>query len=253
MNMIDSYPMTTHMQSTYKLTKIGSAALIDPFLYKSNEVLQVDPDFWSYFEVLGGLKNLGYSKVESLWYYDVMDDNELILLKYDDGTKRMKIIALINGNVHLYVMHPVYGKEQILSLENSLGPNGDKFDEGGATSVEDTTAVDQENSFENVNLNETTEGIDQKDSCQDVSLEGGTVSEDAIMDITLEETTDYMLSVAATEPSPTPATQPTPTVAATQPTPNATTVTHPTLTAALSQLSLPATSSHPSLAAASSQ
>ncbi|KAI5425701.1 hypothetical protein KIW84_031498 [Lathyrus oleraceus] len=47
------------------------------------EVWQVDPDFWSYFEVLGGLKDLGYSKVESLWYYDAMDDNELVLLKDD--------------------------------------------------------------------------------------------------------------------------------------------------------------------------
>lgn len=32
-----------------------------------------------------------------------------------------------------------------------------------------------------------------KRSCQDVSLEGTTVFEDAIMDITLERTTDYML------------------------------------------------------------
>lgn len=47
------------------------------------EVCQVDPDFWSYFEVLSGLKDLGYSKVESLWYYDAMDDNELMLLKDD--------------------------------------------------------------------------------------------------------------------------------------------------------------------------
>lgn len=88
------------------------------------EVWQVDPDFWSYFEVLDELKDLGYLKLESLWYYDAMDDNELVLLKDDAGTDRMKIIALINGNVHLYVIHPIYGKEQILSLENSVGPNG---------------------------------------------------------------------------------------------------------------------------------
>ncbi|CAK8532808.1 unnamed protein product [Lathyrus sativus] len=47
------------------------------------EIWQVDPDFWSYFEILGGLKDLGYPKVESLWYYDVMDDNELVMLQDD--------------------------------------------------------------------------------------------------------------------------------------------------------------------------
>jgi hypothetical protein len=47
------------------------------------EVWKVDHDFWSYFEVLSGLKNLGYPKVESLWYYDAMDINELVLLKDD--------------------------------------------------------------------------------------------------------------------------------------------------------------------------
>ncbi|KAI5412440.1 hypothetical protein KIW84_057205 [Lathyrus oleraceus] len=166
------------------------------------KVWQVDPDFWSYFEVLDGLKDLGYSKVESLWYYDAMDDNELVLLRDDAGTSRIKMIALINGNVDLYVMHPVYEEEQILSLENSVGSNGveedklecdtlndlnngvkgtfddfgtfddlnnlgDKLDEGGTTGVKDTIAVDQEDSFENVNLDVTTEGINQKDSCQD--------------------------------------------------------------------------------------
>ena len=80
----------------------------------------------SYFDVLGELKDLGYSKVESLWYYDAMDDNELVLLKDDAWTNRMKMIALINGNVHLYAMHPVNGKEQISSLENSTGLNGVK-------------------------------------------------------------------------------------------------------------------------------
>lgn len=48
--------------------------------------------------------------MESLWYYDAMDINELVLLKDDAGINRMKVIALINENVHLYVMHPVYGE-----------------------------------------------------------------------------------------------------------------------------------------------
>lgn len=108
----------------YVINYVGMFAEFKKLGYNGlEEVWQVDPDFWSYLEVLGELKDLGYSKVESLWYYDVMDDNELVLLKDDAGKNRMKIIALISGNVHLYVMHPVYGEEQILSLENNVGPN----------------------------------------------------------------------------------------------------------------------------------
>lgn len=73
---------------------------------------------------------------------------------------------------------------------------GDKFDEGGTIGVEDTTAVDQEDSFENVNLDGTTEGIYQKDSCQDVSLEGATVSEDAIFSAIGRDPNDQMLPIA---------------------------------------------------------
>ena len=62
--------------------------------------------------------------MESLWYYDAMKDNELVLLKDDARRNRMKLIPLINGNIHLYVIHPVYEEEQILSLENSVGSNG---------------------------------------------------------------------------------------------------------------------------------
>lgn len=87
----------------------------------------------------------------------------------------------------------VIGTFDDLGTFEDLNNLGDKFDEGGITGVEDTTVVDQEDSFENVNLDGTTEGIDQKDSCQDVSLEGVIVSEDAIVDITLEWTIDYML------------------------------------------------------------
>ncbi|KAI5395619.1 hypothetical protein KIW84_061967 [Lathyrus oleraceus] len=186
------------------------------------EVWQVDPDFWSYFEMLGELKDLGYSKVRILWYYDAMEDNELVLLKDDTGINRTEMIALINGNVHLYFMHPIYGEEQILSLENSVGPNGveedkleddtlddlnngvkgtfddlgtfedlnnlgDKFDEGGTTSVEDTTAVGQEDSFKNVNLDGTTEGIDQKDSCHNVKEEDGGSENDNDLNVNIED------------------------------------------------------------------
>lgn len=70
---------------------------------------------------------------------------------------------------------------------------GDKFDEGGTTGVEDRHAVDHEFSCEDVNFDVTTEGIDQKDSCQNVNFEAAIMFDDAIVDIILEGTTDYMV------------------------------------------------------------
>lgn len=69
-----------------------------------------------------------------------MDINELVLLKDDAETNKMKFIALINGNVHLYVMHLVYREEPILSLENNVGTNGVEED-----NLEDVTFDDLNN------------------------------------------------------------------------------------------------------------
>lgn len=80
-----------------------------------------------------------------------------------------------------------------LDTFEDLSNLSDKFDEGGTTSVEDIYAIDQESSDEDVNLEGTTKGIEKKDSCKDVTLEGTTECEDAIMNITLEGATDYMV------------------------------------------------------------
>lgn len=40
-----------------------------------HEVWLANPDYWSYFKVLGGLRGLGYPVVESLQYYDAMYTN----------------------------------------------------------------------------------------------------------------------------------------------------------------------------------
>lgn len=101
--MSDRFECVIHHRGVFvEFNKLGYKGL--------EEVWQVDPDFWNYFEVMDGLKDLGYLKVEILWYYDAMDINELVLLKDDARTNRMKLIASINGNMHLYVMHPVYVK-----------------------------------------------------------------------------------------------------------------------------------------------
>lgn len=43
-----------------EFTKLGYKGL--------EEIWDVDPDFWSYFEVLNRLKDLGYPSVDSIWY-----------------------------------------------------------------------------------------------------------------------------------------------------------------------------------------
>ena len=75
--------------------------------------------FWGY----GWFKGFKVSKSGKFWYSDSMDINELVLFKDDAGTNRVKMIARINENVHLYVMHPVYGENSILSLENNVWSN----------------------------------------------------------------------------------------------------------------------------------
>ncbi|CAI8585559.1 unnamed protein product [Vicia faba] len=141
-----------------------------------------------------------------------MDDNELVMLQDDAGKNRMKMIALINRNVHLYVMHPVLGEEKILPIKNNVGPIGveddkleddmldelnkcycNKFDEGGPAGVEDSDAVNQKGSLEEVNIDGATENINQKDSCLNVNFEGEAVSEDAIVNITLDGTTEHVV------------------------------------------------------------
>lgn len=77
--------------------------------------------------MFSGLKDQ-YPKVESPWCYDAIVVNDIVLFKDDRGTKRMKTIVVINGNVHLYIIHllsqPNIIEEPILSLEyNNVGPN----------------------------------------------------------------------------------------------------------------------------------
>lgn len=77
--------------------------------------------------MLSGLKELWYPTVESLWYHDATEINEIVLLKDDMVSKKIKTIIVVNGNVHLYVFHPIVQPDvienSILSFEyNSVGP-----------------------------------------------------------------------------------------------------------------------------------
>lgn len=68
----------------FEFTKLGYKGL--------EEVRVIYLDYWSYFKFLSGLKDLDYLTIQSLWYYDEMEFNKIVLLKDDLGTRRMKII-----------------------------------------------------------------------------------------------------------------------------------------------------------------
>ena len=86
-----------HMGSFSEPNHLGYHGLEDTWI--------CDPDVWSFFRVLGGLKEMGYHDLESLWFYDSVDVNELIRLRDGVGTKRMKYIAYNDRKSHLYVLH----------------------------------------------------------------------------------------------------------------------------------------------------
>ncbi|KAI5443205.1 hypothetical protein KIW84_012026 [Lathyrus oleraceus] len=78
-----------HRGEFVEFTKLGYKGL--------EETWDVDPNILSYFEVLSGLKDLGYPSINSLWYCDQMEFNSMVLLKDDNGTRRIKIIAVLTG------------------------------------------------------------------------------------------------------------------------------------------------------------
>jgi hypothetical protein len=99
------------------------------------------PDTWSYFEVLGGLKDIGYNDLESLWYYDPHDMNELIRLNNDVGTKRMKYTTVVEEYPTLeyfkQVPDPVRSNEVKGSGITMKGGSSNEVNEGGPSNVVD--------------------------------------------------------------------------------------------------------------------
>lgn len=77
--MNDNFEVVVHHASEF--TKLGYQGLY--------EVWKCDPNYWSYFEVLSGLKVSKYPTMEDLWYHDATEINEIVPLKDDMGAKRM--------------------------------------------------------------------------------------------------------------------------------------------------------------------
>ncbi|KOM37459.1 hypothetical protein LR48_Vigan03g084100 [Vigna angularis] len=88
--------------------------------YGQTTTLKIDPDRWSYFEILSILKEMGYRNVKELWYSlvrgPVLEDCMEPLLD-DKGACHVVNIAMLNGQGHVYVIHKVCEPEYILELE----------------------------------------------------------------------------------------------------------------------------------------
>jgi hypothetical protein len=66
-----------------------------------------DPDVWSYFEILGNLEVMCFTKFDTMWYYDPYLAPEMHLLENDNDISRIKFLAESDGKAHIYVIHQV--------------------------------------------------------------------------------------------------------------------------------------------------
>ncbi|KOM42928.1 hypothetical protein LR48_Vigan05g053200 [Vigna angularis] len=97
-----------------------------------------DPDVWSYFVVVSVVKGLGYDGFKDLWYSvggALVLDDKLECLCDDTGAMHMVNLARLNGEVHVFVIHPVSEPQVIHMLENVGNDEGQ---------VEEMTDVDGE-------------------------------------------------------------------------------------------------------------
>ncbi|KAI5427491.1 hypothetical protein KIW84_032773 [Lathyrus oleraceus] len=215
--MDNSFECVVHHEGEFsEFTKLGYQGL--------KEVWKCDHDYRSYFEVFSGLKELGYPIVESLWHHDAIEINEIIPLKDDMGENRMKIVAMVNGKVHLYILHPLSQpdiiEKSVLSLEyNIMEPNekeeyvvaleneklNQRLDEGLDLNLElDERLSCNKEEMEQLYYNKdgedgfkfneiVHEGLEcnlQKDEGMDYNQETGGANEDNVLEVNFEDSED---------------------------------------------------------------
>lgn len=79
-----------------------------------------DPNTWSYFGILGSVKDIGHVEVKELWYSlggESMLEDRLELLTDDYGAMHMLNIVMLNEVVHLYVVHNTLEPQIIKMIE----------------------------------------------------------------------------------------------------------------------------------------
>ncbi|GAU44905.1 hypothetical protein TSUD_400570 [Trifolium subterraneum] len=115
----------------------------------------VDEDYFSYFEFVGEIKEqLNYPSIDTMWFYDPQDLDELVLLEDDMGANRMRNIAQMSERVHLYLMHPMGEPDIIEVIEH--GPIEGVNDNGPTVLVSEngpSEGVNENGSAEVVNDN----------------------------------------------------------------------------------------------------
>ncbi|KAG2407839.1 uncharacterized protein HKW66_Vig0026610 [Vigna angularis] len=110
-----------------------------PFEYVGGEMTywRVDPDKWSYFEVVDAIKELGYIKVTNIFY---CVQNILHKLVDDRGAMNMVNVAKYFGEVRLFVVHGMDDEPEV--LENEVSEQVLLLCHGSLDSGEDSHVAD---------------------------------------------------------------------------------------------------------------
>ncbi|CAJ2642460.1 unnamed protein product [Trifolium pratense] len=134
----------------------------------------VDEDYFSYFEFVGEIKKkLKYPSIDTMWFYDPQDVNELVLLEDDMDANRMKNIARMDGRVQLYLVHPMAEPKLIETIE--YGPIEGVNENGSAEGVNGNGSgegVNENGSAEGVNANGPAEGVNENGPTDDLNDNG---------------------------------------------------------------------------------
>ncbi|WVY93470.1 hypothetical protein V8G54_032558 [Vigna mungo] len=110
-------------------------------IYEGGETsrFMFDPDVWSYFVIVGVVKSLGYQGFKDMWYSvggtSVLDD-KLQFLCDDNGAMHMVNLARLNGEVHVFVIHPVSEPKVIHMLECVRNDEGQVEERGDMVDVD---------------------------------------------------------------------------------------------------------------------
>jgi len=120
------------------------------FLHTGYEGLEItwlcDPERWSYFEVLGNLEVMGYTEIDSMWFYDPYLAPGMHCLYDDNGSNRVRFIAQSDGRAHIYVVHCISQPEIIENLEYNMADVEleSENDEGLNATVDENEGVNAE-------------------------------------------------------------------------------------------------------------
>ena len=131
-------------------------------------VLACDLDRWSYFEILGVLKDMGYANVKEMWYAvggGYVLEARLVLLSNDRGECHMVNIATLNGQVHLYVVHKMDETEVVNLLEyHSSVEDGDVQGDAKGNLEGNVSEVDRGVQFQNEDDGGEVHGVVQSEN-----------------------------------------------------------------------------------------